>query len=91
MVKMMGINFNEKTMRKAEFTSSIVMSDGGFGTVIDDGDCPGVDFVETRTGQEVWVFEQIEAKECANGSMLFVYIPEYDIATCILSQYIGGE
>lgn len=87
----MGIKFDEITMRKVKFTENIIMTDGRFGMVMDLEGCPAEEFTETSIEQECWVLDQVETEDCDNGYMLFVYIPEYDIATCVLSTHVNGE
>lgn len=85
------IEFNEEMMTKASFTRSFVLSDGNYGLAPDDEDCPDGDFQETRHGQECWIFNTVKANKCQHGEMVFVYIPEYDHATTVLSRYVTKQ
>lgn len=84
------INFNKDLMTKATFNQSFTLSDDKYGVVAALGDdaVPGEDFVDTLEGQECWIFNGITAQPYNDEELLFVYIPEFDIATTIASTLI---
>lgn len=82
--------FNENTMIKAQFNSSFVLCGDEYGIAIsdEDGNISGSEFVETRTGQECWVFSGIFSENYGDNAVIFVYIPEFDYATTVLSSFV---
>ncbi|WRQ13090.1 hypothetical protein [Vibrio phage vB_VpM-pA2SJ1] len=83
------INFDEKTMTKATFNQSFVLSDETYGiTKIDDDGDPAGEFHETEEGQECWILNNVECESLNSHEMVFVYIPEVDYATVVLTQYV---
>lgn len=83
--------FDENTMVKAEFTRSFVLCDSNHGIALADEDGniseSEYEFVETREGQECWLISGLFAENYGDNSMLFVYIPELDFATCVCADY----
>lgn len=82
--------FNENTMIKAQFNSSFVLCGDEYGIAIsgEDGNIGEYEFVETRAGQECWVFSGIFSENYGDDAVLFVYIPELDYATTVVSSFI---
>lgn len=84
--------FDENTMIKSRFNSSFVLRGDEYGIAISDGDGniseSEYEFVETRAGQECWVFSGIFSENYGDNAMIFVYIPELDYATTVLSSFV---
>ena len=84
--------FDENTMMKAKFNTSFVLCGGEYGVAPSDegGNISETEyeFVETRTGQECWVFPCIVSEDYKGNAKLFVYIPEIDWATAVLAKFV---
>lgn len=84
--------FDENTMVRARFKSSFVLCGSEYGIAPSDEDGniseSEYEFVETRAGQECWVFSGIFSENYGDNAMIFVYIPELDYATTVSSSFI---
>lgn len=84
--------FDEDTMLKAKFSTSFVLCDGEFGIAQadEDGniDSGSHEFLETDVGQECWIICGLFSETYGTNAMTFVYIPEFDFATNVLSVYV---
>lgn len=86
------IIFDENTMLKSSFNTSFVVSgdDYGVAKVYDqEANEPEGEFADVKEGQECWVIGNIYTETYNDQAMMFVYIPEMDIATTVLSKFIS--
>lgn len=86
------ILFNEVTMDKATFNNSFYVADSQYGIAkAEGGELEADEFQDTYIGQECWVMNDIQADDYKGEHQSFVYIPEYDFATCVLTKFIDKQ
>ena len=85
------IVFDENVMLRRKFNTDFVIEGGGYGvcSVDDDGYIESESCIDAHDGQECWVICNIFCEDYQGNSMTFVYIPDIDFATTVLSKFIS--